>query len=202
MGRDSQAVAGWQTGLALWRGARRNGDRQLQSLSTGWAGCGPEAMRNVLHQGYSIRSRFRTTLPRTRRLPDGGKRISTRFMLHCNIRMAALRSERWRSRQLLLFSDRRSDAPPPAKLRIIGRPTPPPPKGRLTEQRHSSSQPLFIISESLSHLLPRQAFSFFDCFKLCFQASKQTALFHRLSGFGHDGGSVRFAGRDDQRIIR
>ena len=90
--------------------------------------------------------------------PDGGKRISTRFMVHCNVRMAALRSERWRSRQLLLFSDRRSDAPPPAKL-LIGRPTPPP-KGRLMEQRHSSSQPLFIISESLPHLLPRRAFSF------------------------------------------
>ncbi len=33
-------------------------------------------------------------------------------------------------------------------------------QGRLTEQRHSSSQPLFILSKSLPHLLPRQAFSF------------------------------------------
>jgi hypothetical protein len=32
--------------------------------------------------------------------------------------------------------------------------------GSLTEQRHSSSQPLFNLSESLPHLLPRQAFSY------------------------------------------
>ncbi len=38
--------------------------------------------------------------------------------------------------------------------------THPPPKGRLTEQRHSSSQPLFNSFESLPHLLPRQAFRF------------------------------------------
>ncbi|RWX20658.1 hypothetical protein EHI47_39040, partial [Rhizobium leguminosarum] len=34
------------------------------------------------------------------------------------------------------------------------------------------------------------------------QASKQTALFHQLSGCRNDRGSVRFAGRDDERIIR
>jgi hypothetical protein len=71
--------------------------------------------------------------------------------------------------------------------------THPPPKGRLTEQRHSSSQPLFNSFESLPHLLPRQAFSF--RYKPGIQASKQTALFHQLSGFRNDRGSVRFAGR-------
>ncbi len=38
------------------------------------------------------------------------------------MRMAALRSERWRSGQALISSGQRSDAPPPAKLRVSGDP--------------------------------------------------------------------------------
>ncbi|RWY77386.1 hypothetical protein EHI44_33525 [Rhizobium leguminosarum] len=36
--------------------------------------------------------------------------------------MAALRSERWRSGQLLISSHQRSNAPPPAELRVSGDP--------------------------------------------------------------------------------
>jgi len=43
-------------------------------------------------------------------------------MLHCSKRMAALRSERWRCEQPLVSSGHRSNAPPPAKLRVSGDP--------------------------------------------------------------------------------
>jgi len=36
--------------------------------------------------------------------------------------MAALHSDRWRFRMILLFWRHRSDAPPPAKLRVSGDP--------------------------------------------------------------------------------
>src|SRR5690349_19234065 len=59
MGRDRQAVAGWQTDLALWRGAWRNQYRQLQPLSIGWPWVDIEAVRNVLRQGDRVCSWFR-----------------------------------------------------------------------------------------------------------------------------------------------
>lgn len=59
MGRNRQAVAGWQTDLALWRGALWNRYRQLQPLSIGWTGVDIEAVRNVLRQSDRIRFRFR-----------------------------------------------------------------------------------------------------------------------------------------------
>jgi hypothetical protein len=53
----------------------------------------------------------------------------------------------------------RSDAPPPAELRIQTAHSSS--QGRLLEQRHSSSQPLFgSFRKSLPHLLPRRAFLF------------------------------------------
>jgi len=51
-----------------------------------------------------------------------GRKMSNGSILHCNIRMAALRYECWRSEQPLVFSDHRSDAPPPAELRVSGDP--------------------------------------------------------------------------------
>lgn len=48
MGRDCEAIGGWQTDLALRRGAWRNRYRQLQPLSIGWIGVATEAVRNVL----------------------------------------------------------------------------------------------------------------------------------------------------------
>ena len=122
MGCDGQAVAGWKTDLALWPGAWRNRYHQLQPLSIGWIAPDTEAMRNVIQQGDCIRTRFRAKHPRTLWLNDNDPKINTGFMLHCNMRMAALRTERWRSRRRLISSDQRSNAPPPAGLRVSGDP--------------------------------------------------------------------------------
>ncbi len=55
-------------------------------------------------------------------LLHSGRKLCNGTMLHCSRCMAVLRSQRWRSIRPLVILHHRSDAPPPAKLRVSGDP--------------------------------------------------------------------------------
>ncbi len=121
------------------------------------------------------------------RLHHNGPNITGRTILHCNICMAALRSKRWRSGQPLVCLIHRSNAPPPAELRVSGDPLLLP---GLPDRTAALLLPAVVQFFRKPAAPPPAAGFFVSCtFTFSDQASKLTASSSRLlaaSGYSRD----------------